>query len=281
MRDEIILEMQNISYAYDKGFDALKDVSVSVKAGERIALLGNNGAGKSTFFLCCNGVLKPTAGKIILGGQELSRSKKDLMKLRESVGLVFQDPDDQIIASTVEAEVSFGPMNLGYGREEVERRVDGALADMDLLEYRERVPQYLSGGEKKRVSIADILAMEPKLILFDEPTSSLDPENTRRLGGILTGLSQRGMTLIVATHDIDFAYAWADRILVLCGGELLADDVPAAIFADDETIEKANLTKPILYETAQTLCQTRGVTPPKYLPRTTSELPAFLKEIAY
>lgn len=281
MSDDIILEMQNISYAYDKGFDALRDVSVSVRAGERIALLGNNGAGKSTFFLCCNGVLKPTGGKIILSGQELSRSKKDLMKLRENIGLVFQDPDDQIIASTVEAEVSFGPMNLGFAREEVERRVDGALADMDLLDYRERVPQYLSGGEKKRVSIADILAMEPKLILFDEPTSSLDPENTRRLGEILTGLSQRGMTLIVATHDIDFAYAWADRILVLCGGELLADDEPAEIFADDVTIEKANLTKPILYETAQTLCQIRGVTPPKYMPRTTSELPAFLKEIAY
>ncbi len=280
MKATPLLELRHVSYSYDKDRPALRDVSAAICPGERIAVLGNNGAGKSTFFLCCNGILRPQKGTVYLEGKTVTYQKQQLLRLREVVCLVFQDPDDQILASTVEAEISFGPMNLGLGIPQVSRRVEEALESMDLQEYRARPPHYLSGGEKKRVTIADILAMKPRLILFDEPTSSLDPQNTARLQQILGELSGRGMALMVATHDIEFAYAWARRVLVFHQGKLLADCSPREVFSNEALMEQVGLKKPILYAVSQAICAAKGVSLPRVLPKTIEEFPTFYKEMS-
>ena len=243
-----LLKLEYISYKYDHRFLALKDVSVTIRSGERIAVLGCNGAGKSTFFLCCNGVLRPQSGNIYYKDREITGSKKDIHALRQAVGLVFQDPDSQIIAGTVESEVSFGPMNLRLNQDEVTHRVEGSLQQMNLERYREYAPQYLSGGEKKRVTIADILAMRPEIILFDEPTASLDPQNTDALEEILEKLCSEGITIAISTHDVDFAYRTSHRAIVFAHGEIIADATVDEVFSSEETLKKAGLKKPLLYE---------------------------------
>ena len=243
-----LLRVEKISYRYEGKNLALNDISVTLKAGERIAVLGGNGAGKSTFFLCCNGVLRPQSGKIFYKGQEISKSKKDIYKLMQAVVLVFQDPDSQIIAGSVESEVSFGPMNLRLPHDEVSSRVEKALVQMNIGRYRDYAPQYLSGGEKKRVSIADILAMQPEMILFDEPTASLDPRNEDALEGILNELSRAGITVVISTHNVNFAYRVASRAIVFAQGEIIADADIDEVFAHNKTLETAGLKKPLLYE---------------------------------
>ena len=216
-----------------------------------MAVLGRNGAGKSTFFLLCNGVLEPKSGTIFCAGKAVTRKKQDLLELRRRVGIVFQEAENQILAVTVEGEVSFGPLNLGLSLPEVEHRTADALTAMGLEGYAQRSPQYLSGGEKKRVTIADILAMEPDLILLDEPTSSLDPENVTRLEEILDRLTQAGIALLVSTHDVDFAARFAKRGLVFSNGRLTKDAPMEQIFSDSALLEQAGLRKPWLWQAAE------------------------------
>ena len=218
-----MLEFQEVSFQYETGdsdHEALSPLSVTLREGERVAVLGSNGAGKSTFFLLANGVLRPHSGTIRLDGEPVGRRSRDLLRLRRAVGLVFQDPDVQFLAGTVEEEISFGPMNLGLPPDEIRRRVDAAIECLGLDGYRERGPQELSGGEKGRVAIADVLAMEPRLLLLDEPASSLDPAGRALLEQTLGALHEKGMALAVATHDVDFAWRWADRALVFHQGRL-------------------------------------------------------------
>lgn len=245
-KKEIILEAENLSYSYDTERDVLNQINVQIRKGERIAVLGPNGAGKSTLFLNLNGVYHSHSGKIRYRGQEINRKNQN--ELRSHVGFVFQEPDSQIVASTVKAEVAFGPMNLKLPMEEVERRVSRALKQMDLESYGDRPPHYLSGGEKKRVSIAGVLAMEPEVILFDEPAASLDPRNVDILENLLEQLWEEGKTLLISTHDVDFAYRWADRVLVMVQGQLLADDIPVALFEKEDILQKAHLNKPALLQ---------------------------------
>lgn len=252
MKNEL-LRLEHVCFRYEDKFPALKDVSITFQRGERIVVLGNNGAGKSTFFLCCNGILHPQSGEIFLKGQKMSGTKEDVRRLRQTVGLVFQEPDTQIIAGTVGSEVSFGPMNLGLDRQEVELRITRSLARMNLEGYENRAPHYLSGGEKKRVSIADILAMEPDMILLDEPTASLDPENVALLEHTLEELNEAGITLVVSTHDVDFAYGFARRAVVLSQGEIIRDGEIGEVFRDEEVLKKAGLKKPLLCQVAEVL----------------------------
>ena len=264
---EELLRFEHVSFAYEDGAErrlALKDCSVSIRAGERVAVLGSNGAGKSTFFLLANGVLCPKQGNIFFHGEPVGRKKQELNRLRRGVGLVFQDPDVQILGGTVEEEISFGPMNLALSREEVRRRVDDAVERMHLEALRRRAPQYLSGGEKKRVSIADALAMEPELLLMDEPAASLDPENCRVLEKTLEMLGEQGLALAVATHDVDFAWRWAQRILVFHDGCLAADRTPEEIFSDTALLHTCHLEQPMLFRAANAI----GIRP---LPRTMEE----------
>lgn len=271
-----LLSLRDVVYAYPDEDPALRGISVDIRRGERIAVLGNNGAGKSTFFLVCNGILRPQEGKLYSAGAEVCYTKKDLIALRKKVGIVFQDADNQIIASTVESEISFGPMNLRLPLEEVERLVDEAVERMDLEAYRQRSPQYLSGGEKKRVSIADILAMRPEIILFDEPTASLDPKNTALLEETLEKLSAAGITLVVSTHDVDFAYRFATRAVVFSAGQIVADAPPEAVFADEAVIREAGLKRPILFEAARLVRRAWKQAPGEGEPRTLEEFARML-----
>ncbi len=275
--NDVLLALDKLDYSYDDGSFSLKGLSLEIRKGQRIAVLGNNGAGKSTFFLLCNGILKPDKGTLAYGGKTIDpRKKQDLMGLRQLVGIIFQDADHQIIGSTVESEVSFGPMNLKLPLEEVAQRVDQALQAMGLTEYRHRPPHYLSGGEKKRVTIADILAMKPEILLFDEPTAFLDPDGVRTLEGLLAELHQQERALLVSTHDIDFAWRWAQRILVFHDGQLLADNTPEQIFADGPLLERAGLRRPYLYDFTLSL-QAHFGWPPDVWPRTTAEIEAYFK----
>ncbi len=257
---EILLETRNLCCSYETSKNALQDVSVQIRTGEKIAVLGSNGAGKSTFFLSLNGILKPRSGEVLLRGKKISHDRKSLLELRKQVGIVFQDPDNQIIASTVMGEISFGPMNLRLPEKEVRRRTEEAMAYMNLSTYGDRSPHYLSGGEKKRVSIADIIAMKSEILLFDEPTASLDPKNAALLEDTLTRLSRDGNTILLSTHDVDFAFRWANRILVFHQGRLLGDGPPEQIFSDSSLLAEASLKRPVLFQVAE-LLKEKGIIP--------------------
>jgi cobalt/nickel transport system ATP-binding protein len=253
-----IIRAEHLSYIYNNEKSALNDINVSIYEGERIAVIGSNGAGKSTFFLNLNGVLTSTEGTIFFHNKPIGKKNKDLNELRRKVGIVFQDADNQIIASTVMAEVSFGPMNMGLSRDEVSKRVDEALEYMNISKFKNRPAHYLRGGEKKRVSIADIIAMKPEMIIFDEPTASLDPVNASMFEEVLDKLEKEHTTLLVSTHDVDFAYRWAERVLVFCNGQIIADGTPAEIFVQEDILKQANLKKPILLEVCE-IMQKKGL----------------------
>lgn len=264
---ESIIEIKNLKYAYTSEKPALKGIDLTISEGEHIAVIGSNGAGKSTFFLNLNGVLTPNSGEIYFKGKKMTRDKKDLNTLRKSIGIVFQDADNQIIASTVMGEVSFGPMNLKLPKEEVIKRVDEALAYMNITEFKDRPPHYLSGGEKKRISIADIIAMHSEVIVFDEPTAALDPINAEMLEEVLEKLGNQGKTMLISTHDVDFAYRWAERAVVFCDGQIIADAPPVEIFSDDAILKRANLKKPMLLEVYNSMVEKGLVADEKVYPK--------------
>lgn len=253
-----VLRVRELRFKYNDEKHALNGVDLEIEEGEKIAVLGSNGAGKSTFFLNINGVLKPHSGEIFYRGEKINR--KNLNHLRKNVGIVFQDADNQIIASTVMAEVSFGPMNLKLPKKEVLRRVDKALDYMNIQEFRDRPPHYLSGGEKKRVSIADIIAMESEVVIFDEPTAALDPQNAAMLEEVLEKMGQEGRTLLISTHDVDFAYRWAERVIVFSEGKVIADDTPLHVFQQEDILQKANLKHPMMFEVYDILKE-KGIVP--------------------
>ncbi len=245
MKDPI-LSVRDLHFAYNEEKKALNGIDLDIYEGQKIAVLGSNGAGKSTFFLNINGVLKSEHGDIIYRGEK--STKKNINNLRKNVGIVFQDADNQIVASTVMGEVSFGPMNLKLPKDEVIRRVDKALEYMNISNFKDRPPHYLSGGEKKRVSIADIIAMESEIIIFDEPTAALDPLNAAMLEEVLGKMSDEGRTMLISTHDVDFAYRWAERCVVFCHGKIIADGTPLEIFQQEDILEQASLKHPMMFD---------------------------------
>lgn len=274
MEQEILLELRDVDFSYDEGKETLKKINLQIKRGARIALVGPNGAGKSTLFLQMNGVLSPDAGSIFCKGEQIHRKNKNL--LRQTVGIVFQEADDQIIASTVQGEVSFGPMNLRLPIEEVKARTAQAMDYMNLTEMKNRPPHYLSGGEKKRVSIADVLAMKSEIILMDEPMAALDGVNQVMLEQVLSKLWQEGKTFLVSTHDMDFAYRFADWIIIFYEGKILCQGVPEQIFVDEKLLAQANLKKPAMLAVTQ-LLQEKNLLPGGVFPRTPEELSEVLE----
>jgi cobalt/nickel transport system ATP-binding protein len=261
MSNEPILSIKDLKYTYSGGdHEALKGISLDVMPGERICIVGNNGAGKSTFFLNVNGVLHPDSGEIYFKGQKVEDNRASLNELRRGVGIVFQDADNQIIASTVMGEVSFGPINLGLDNDEVEKRVDEALAEMNLSEFKHRAPHYCSGGEKKRITIADIIAMHSEVIIFDEPTAALDPLNAKMLEEALTKLAAQNKTLLISTHDMDFAYRWAQKLVVFSDGQIIATGTPVEVLTNREICEQANLRKPMLMRVYEDMVK-HGIAP--------------------
>lgn len=252
-----MLSIKNLCYKYDESY-ALKNINIEINDNEKIAVLGNNGAGKTTLFLCITGILHHYEGEI-MGN--------------ENTGLVFQEPDVQIIGSTVEKEISFGPMNISKDKSWVKAQTDRAIEEMDLEHLRFRPTHYLSGGEKKRVCIADILAMENDILIFDEPTAYLDPANSDILEDKLKDIHGKGNTIILSTHDIDFAYRFADRVIILSGGEIIADG-GIEVFKNIDIMKKANIKKPTLFSVMESL----GEKDVNIYPKTTEEFKEYINE---
>lgn len=243
-----MLEVNNLKYSYNDDYQALKGVNLKIERGEMVAILGKNGAGKSTLFLHLNGIYEPDEGKVFIDGEELKYDKKSLLKFRQKVGIVFQNPDDQIFAPTVEEDVAFGPLNLGLSMEEVQNRVEEALIRVGMNGYEKSAPHHLSGGQKKRVAIAGILAMKPEIMVLDEPTAGLDPEGVTNLIKLLRELNDEGITIIISTHDIDLVPDYAQKVFVLVDGHIISQGTPKEIFAQPNILKKANLKIPIITE---------------------------------
>ncbi|KAF5081044.1 Energy-coupling factor transporter ATP-binding protein EcfA3 [anaerobic digester metagenome] len=239
-----VLETKDISYKYPDGTLALKDVNFHASKGEIVALLGPNGAGKSTLFLHFNGILRPSSGKIMVEEVPLNYDKKAIMNVRQKVGIVFQNPDDQLFAPTVAEDVAFGPLNIGLDQDEVEKRVTESLERVGMAGFERKPPHHLSGGQKKRVAIAGILAMRPGIMVLDEPTSGLDPKGASQILHILHQLNQEGMTIVISTHDVDLVPLYASQVYIISDGHIIKEGTPQDVFGDVETIRKANLRLP-------------------------------------
>lgn len=219
--NDAVLETIELSYHYPDGRAALTELTLRIRRGERVALLGANGSGKTTLLLNLLGLLAPTSGEVRAFDEPLRRNAADLKRLRSRVGLVFQNPDSQLLSASVAEDVSFGPMNLGLPTGEIRERVNDALAAVGMDEHADVPAHALSFGQKKRVCIAGVLAMQPEVLLLDEPTAGLDARALEDLFAVLGRLHARGMTVVLSTHDIDLAYAWADRAEVLDRGRLV------------------------------------------------------------
>lgn len=263
-----------MEFAYPDGTVALQGVNMAIERGKKIAVLGSNGAGKSTLFLHFNGILRPRQGEIRFAGHKVSYKHKDLLELRKRVGIVFQDPDSQLFSASVYQEISFGPLNLGLAEAEVRRRVEQALAATEISHLRDKPTHALSYGQKKRVSLAAILAMEPEVLICDEPTAWLDPRHSRQVMELLDNISDKGTTVILSTHDVELAYDWADYVYVMQQGRVIGQGTPAEIFLDEKLLQQADLTQPWLVEVYQALRQ-RGLTN-RPLPRNRQELLALV-----
>lgn len=275
--NDLLLKTENLCYTYEGNTSpALDHLDLSIRRGKRVACMGANGSGKSTFFLCCNGILRPDSGRILFAGQPLDYSRKGLLSLRSQVGIVFQDPDNQLFCASVFQEISFGPLNLGLDEATVRKRVHSVMDRLGITPYADRPVHALSGGQKKLVSIADILVMEPSLILLDEPAASLDPLHTRMVREVIDEIAGEGITVMTATHDVDYAWSWADEILLLEEGRLLAFGSPAEVFSREDLLHRAGLTVPRILRLFGTL-QQKGILPRSLsCPRTFQELERFL-----
>lgn len=247
----VYIQAENLSFSYNEGememHPALRDFSVTINKGEYVAVLGHNGSGKSTFAKLLNLILTPTSGKLTVGGLELTRSDlkdEEILQLRKSVGMVFQNPDNQLVATVVEQDVAFGPENLGIEREELRRRVDSSLKAVGMTQYAKHEPHRLSGGQKQRVAIAGVLAMMPECVIFDESTAMLDPGGRREVLDTIRLLNREyGMTVLNITHYMNEA-AEADRIIVINDGVLLMSGTPDEVFARREELVAVGLEVP-------------------------------------
>lgn len=244
----IQLSTENLSFTYPDGTQALKNINIKIEKGEKVAIIGPNGAGKSTLFSHFNGLTEPTSGCVKIEDKPISFEKDELLKVRQKVGIVFQDPNDQLFAPTVKEDIAFGPMNLGLSYDEVEKRVEDALKMVGMENYEDKTPHHLSGGQQKRIAIAGIIAMKPELMILDEPTAGLDPDGVEKVLNIMNQLNEEGMTLIISSHDIDMINKYADKIFVLYNGEIIESGNKNKIFSDMELLKKAHLRTPITTE---------------------------------
>ena len=268
----MLFRLENLSHRYSDGTLALNDVSLSFAKGERIALLGTNGSGKTTLLNHLNGILKPTSGKIFYEDKPLQYNAKSLLELRKRVGFVFQDPNDQLFAPTVKQDVAFGPLNLGQPVEEVKKIVDEALRTVGMAEFAEKPPHFLSFGQKKRVALAGVLAMQPEVIIMDEPTSNLDPRATSDILHLLLKLNkEKEITLLLATHDVDMVPLFANKLFILGKGKLVSDGSPKELFSDTETIRNVNLRSPRITHLFEVLKKENNLPIDDQLPLTIGE----------
>lgn len=250
---EYYLKTENLCFTYDDGDDevteipALDDINIGIERGEYVAILGHNGSGKSTLAKLLNLILTPTVGKIYIDGVDVTSedfSEDDVFDIRRKIGMVFQNPDNQLVATVVEEDVAFGPENLGLPREEIRRRVDSSLELVGMTEYAHHAPHKLSGGQKQRVAIAGIIAMKPQVIIFDESTAMLDPQGRQEVVSIMEKLNkEEGITILNITHYMEEA-ARADRVIVINDGKLALDGTPREVFKNVEKLRSMGLEAP-------------------------------------
>ncbi len=268
----MIFRLDKLSHRYSDGTLALNEVSLNFTRGERVAFLGTNGSGKTTLLNHLNGILKPTSGNIYFEDKPLAYDAKSLLNLRKRVGFVFQDPNDQLFASSVKQDVAFGPLNLGYTPEHVKQLVDDALITVGMTEFADKPPHFLSGGQKKRVALAGVLAMQPEVIIMDEPTSSLDPIATSDILHLLLRLNkENGITLLLATHDVDMVPLFANKIYILDKGKIVSEGTPKTSFSNTELIRKVNLRSPRIAHLFEVLKKENNLPIGELLPLTIGE----------
>ncbi len=248
-----IIDLHTVWHSYPLGNVSLEDVNLSLPKGKRIALLGGNGAGKSTLMLLLNGIFKPTKGYLYFNGQRFRYNKRALRELRSRVGFVFQEPDDQLIAPTVFEEISFGLYNLNRDKQWVRERTEKAVDEFCLHHLSDKPPHNLSTGQKKRICLASVLAMEPEVLVCDEPASSLDPWHANLTFNLLNRLHQQGKTVLISTHDVNRAYTWADHIVLMNEGKVIMTGAPKEVFSKQAAIEEAGLHLPFIVETCYAL----------------------------
>ncbi|GCL41916.1 ABC transporter ATP-binding protein [Anabaena sp. FACHB-1250] len=246
---EYLLEFDQVYYTYPGSQkSALNGLTMRIPSGKKCALIGQNGCGKTTLFLLANGLYKPSSGIVKWCGEALIYNRHYLSKIRQKVGLVFQDPEQQLVASTVEEDISYGLCNLGLPTGEIKQRVEHILREFELTNLAETPVHHLSLGQKKRVSIADIMVLKPQLLILDEPTAYLDIKHTRNLMITLKKIHQHGHTLLMATHDLDLVYRWADWVFVMDKGQLMLEGKPEDVFSQRTLLEELELGVPLIYE---------------------------------
>lgn len=258
---EQMIRIENLTFEYMAGEDeapvrAIDDVSLNVEKGSFVAIIGRNGSGKSTLAKNLNGLLLPSGGTVYVKNWD-TRDEAHIWDIRQSAGMVFQNPDNQLVSSIVEDDVAFGPENLGVEPEEIRRRVDKALESVNMGRYKKKAPHNLSGGQKQRIAIAGVVAMKPECIIFDEPTAMLDPRGRSEIMEIIRELHDEGITVILITHFMEEAVQ-ADRIVIMDNSRILLDGTPAEIFSQEEMLREVNLEVPMAVELAGKL-RKRGV----------------------
>lgn len=272
----MILEALNVSYAYPDGTSALVGLDLAVPKGKRLAILGPNGSGKTTLLLHLNGTLKPSGGEIRLMGQVVGYGRSQLSQWRRKVGLVLQDPDDQLFAASVAEDVAYGPTNAGFDALDVAARAKFALEALRIQTLADRPPQALSFGQKKRVAIAGILAMRPEALVLDEPSAGLDAHGVAHLMALVDHLVEGGTTLVFSTHDADLALAHSDQVALFHDGRVLACGPSADILCDEDALKKAHIKRPWALEIGLRARQNGRIASDAPLPRTRQEALALL-----
>ncbi|MBN1467645.1 MAG: ABC transporter ATP-binding protein [Fusobacteriaceae bacterium] len=248
-----MIKFKNVDFFYEDK-KVLDNINFEIsKDKKKIAILGENGSGKSTLFLLMNGILKKKSGQIFIDGEELDYSKKKLIEIRKKVGIVFQDPETQIIAPTVFQEIGFGLENIGIKEQDIHKKIDTYLKKFNLLDKKQELCHTLSYGQKKRLSIASIVAMEPKILILDEPLVWIDPKNYNEIKKLLNEISEEGTTVIFSTHDVNFAYEFADYIYIVKDGKIVKEGNRENVFNSVEEIRKYNLDFPEILKIADFL----------------------------
>lgn len=247
-----LLTVENVSFSYDKKHNVVKNVNLSVEEGEYIAIIGHNGSGKSTLAKLMNALVKPDSGVVTVDGFS-SNDKKAVFEMRKRVGVVFQNPDNQLVASIVEDDIAFGPENLGVKREEIKERIDFALSAVGMQDFKKSSPTRLSGGQKQRIAIAGVLALKPKILVLDESTAMLDPQGRKEVLSVVEKLNkEQGVTVVNITHYMDEVVK-ADKVYVINDGEIALSGTPAQIFERKEQIKAYGLELPLSTVIAQKL----------------------------
>lgn len=279
-KNDILLKAEDVYFTYeDDNTHSLNGLTLEIGRNKKIALMGANGSGKSTFFLCCTGILRPQSGKLYFNGEEISYTKKGLLDLRSKVGIVFQDPDNQLFSASVYQEISFGVLNLGVSEEQAKEEVEAVMDKLEITPFSQKPTHALSGGQKKQVSIADILVMHPEMIILDEPAAALDPKHTTMVNKVVEQMTEEGITVLMSTHDVNYAYEWADEVILFHEGKVLIQGTPEQVFSNKVALKQTNLEPPAVLELFESLCKKQILKTSLPLPKNIATLEKYISDV--